>query len=229
MAVVVVDRGVLPGAADQASASQSGLLVPYRPEIVGSGFLPLLQSASIEPFSGWAAITLRRRFGRGSRADLDTAQAERGRDSLSGGRVLSGAWDLADSVYKVGSDETRRVQAGRGGPGLEFRPHATRSRERTPGAVRYERGIPSTPRRQEQTLLQAPPNMVRRLHGREHPSADAAPSERGGPRSPPHAWTALTKIRSPCRPCRPYHPCRRRAGRRPGPSSPAARPPSPPW
>jgi hypothetical protein len=32
---------------------------------------------------------------------LDTAQAERGRKSLSGRRFFSGAWDLADPVYKV--------------------------------------------------------------------------------------------------------------------------------
>ncbi len=75
--------------------------VSRRAVSVGSRFLPLLQSAFIEPFSVPVPAALRRRFGRGSRVDLDIALVEPERKSLSGGRLLPVAWDLADPVYKV--------------------------------------------------------------------------------------------------------------------------------
>src|SRR4028118_1243520 len=69
----------------------------------GRGFdsLYLLQSDFLEPTSALATGAAKRRFGRGSRAELDTALAERGRNSLSERRLLSGPWDLADPVHKV--------------------------------------------------------------------------------------------------------------------------------
>jgi hypothetical protein len=47
------------------------------------------------------AGAVRRRFPAPLRTGLDTARAERTPFSLSGGGLLSEAWDLADSVYKV--------------------------------------------------------------------------------------------------------------------------------
>jgi hypothetical protein len=84
-------------------------IVLCRPETVGSRLPPLLQSVLSQTFSvpGFGALT--RMSGEGLRRDLDTARAERGREPLSEGRFLSGAWDLAGPIYKVQSLEPVRI------------------------------------------------------------------------------------------------------------------------
>ena len=93
---------------DSAHATSHRTFLPAsqsRPEKVRFRFLSLLQSDFFQPFSARSAAAFKRRFRRLLRAYLDTAQAERGREPLSGGRLLSEAWDLADPVYKVGPQE----------------------------------------------------------------------------------------------------------------------------
>ena len=71
------------------------------PENVGSRSPLLLQSDFPKPFSALVTGAVERRSGRGSRAELDTATAERARESLSEWPALSGAWGSGDPVYKV--------------------------------------------------------------------------------------------------------------------------------
>jgi hypothetical protein len=121
--------------------------VSRRAENVSPGFLSLLQWDSLQPFSARAATALGCRFRGNLRADLDTAQAERERKSLSGGRLLSEAWDLADPVYKVHPivlPEGRSAVHRRGFAGRPLAGgHRSRSRPLTPELARCASEDPS--------------------------------------------------------------------------------------
>ncbi len=71
------------------------------PEQVVPRLLSLLQSVPSQPFSATVAAALRLRLRGPLRPNLDTAQVERERFSLSAAPFLSGPWDLGASVYKV--------------------------------------------------------------------------------------------------------------------------------
>jgi hypothetical protein len=125
-------QGCRMRAVSSRRAAMRMIRAALAPEKFVSRSPPLLQSASIEPFSAPVLAPHKRRFGHGSRAELDTARAERGRTALSGGRFLSGAWDLADPVYKVGSEENGRFPASGCGAGWCLQPltSATRNPQR---------------------------------------------------------------------------------------------------
>ncbi len=135
--------------------------------------LRLLQSASPKPVSAVVIGSGRRRFGRGSRVDLDTAHAERARRMLSGGRIFSGARESADPVHKV-----HPVVFAAGRPGVRRRRFAGRplaGGHRGRGAGRRLPSLPGVRQRRTRPDGQLRPAGVR---GRQRRRALAHPALR---------------------------------------------------
>jgi hypothetical protein len=79
------------------------------PETVGSRFLSLLQSASVQTFSAISGTAKKPNCRRHSRARLGGPQAECYGKLLSECPLVSGAWGLADLLYKLFSARFQRV------------------------------------------------------------------------------------------------------------------------
>ena len=86
---------------EDASLSLTSKGGPARPENVGSRFLSLLQSAPDQTLSAISRTAKKPNCRRHSRVRLGGSRAERYGKSLPECRFVSGAWGLADLLYKL--------------------------------------------------------------------------------------------------------------------------------